>query len=59
MLRFGLFTSHSGDEEARKQMETIVEYLCFILEYDEAYCNELAASQPWLLRHWVTNQKKQ
>jgi hypothetical protein len=40
-------------------METIVEYLCFILEYDEAYCNELAASQPWLLRHWVTNQKKQ
>ena len=40
-------------------METIVEYLAFMLEYDEHYCNELGAHVPALRRKWCENQKKQ
>lgn len=55
MLRFGIFTSYFGDEESVSLMETIVEYLAFMLEYDENYFNELGAHMPVLKRKWTEN----
>lgn len=55
MLRFGMFTSYFCNDESISLMETIVEYLAFLLEYDENYCNELGAHLPPLKRKWIQN----
>ena len=55
MLRFGMFSSCFDDKESIALMETIVEYLAFMLEYDENYCNELGAHVPALRRKWCEN----
>lgn len=55
MLRFGMFSSYFDDKESIALMETIVEYLAFMLEYDENYCNELGAHVPVLRRKWTEN----
>jgi len=55
MLRFGIFTSYFCNHESNSLMETIVEYLAFLLEYDENYCNELGAHLPPLKRKWIQN----
>ena len=50
-----MFTSYFGDEESVALMENIVEYLAFMLEYDENYCNELGVHLPVLKRKWIEN----
>ena len=38
MLKFGMF---SGEKSDQALLESIIEYLSFMLEYEENYCNEL------------------
>ena len=40
-------------------MDNIVEYLAFMLEYDENYCNELGSHNPIIKRKWIENQSRQ
>ena len=54
MLKYGFFTSLL-DHNSIPILETIIEYLCFLLEYDEHYSNELGGHVPPIKRKWIEN----
>ena len=57
MLRFGLFTTYIS-EQSKVQMESIIDNLSFLLEFDDNYFREIYSNNPPLKRNYIEMQKK-